>query len=341
MPSRVKKSGRKGGQQTLLDLGGSRYRDDDVYRGRFAPSPTGSLHLGSAVAALFAAAAARRAQGQLVLRIEDLDGPRNVEGSEASITADLGWLGIVFDEGPLSGGPSAPYRQSERTGLYEAALDQLARSGHVYLCDCSRREIASIASAPHEGDEGPPYPGTCRSFGMSRRPFKRPPAHRLRVPDRPITYLDSIHGPRSVPRSAISDFVLRRADGVFSYQLATLVDDVTMGITEAVRGADLLGSAPRQALLAELLGARAPAFLHVPLLTEPGGERLAKRRGALSLGRDRGVDPRDLIGRIAAAYGHPLQGRAGTLSDLAEKFDPARFPGESVSVGLLSAESIS
>ena len=272
-----------------------------------------------------------------MLRVDDLDGPRVVAGAEKSIASDLGWLGIEFDESPERGGMAAPYRQSERLSLYSAALDVLAERGHVYLCDCSRKEIASVASAPHDGDEGPAYPGTCREHGMRQRAFKRPPSVRVRVPDEPIDYLDSLRGRRSVPTGSVSDFVLRRGDGVFAYQLATIVDDVTMGIGEAVRGADLESSAPRQALLGRLLGAPAPRYLHVPLVRDDSGERLAKRLGALSLGREREVPPGEIVRRIAAAYGHALDGNPSEwLAELAEKFDPARFPSESVSVALLS-----
>lgn len=301
-------------------------------RGRFAPSPTGRLHLGSAAAAIFCAAAARRAGGRLVLRIEDIDAPRVVPGAEAAIVDDLAWLGVRFDEGPAEGGPSAPYRQSERLALYEAAIDVLARGGHTYLCDCSRAEIARVASAPHEGDEGPPYPGTCRSTGMGARRFKRPPSIRLRVPDEPVAYVDGASG--SVLARLAGDFVLRRGDGVFAYQLATLVDDLAMGVTEVVRGRDLVSSAPRQALLAQLLGAEPPRYVHVPLLLGPGGQRLAKRDGGVTIAdfRARDVRPEVLVRAIAAAYGHVVTEQAPPLEALAKMFDAARFPGESVDV---------
>src|SRR5262245_35216009 len=153
-----------------------------TYRGRFAPSPTGDLHLGSAAAALFCAAAARARDGALILRMEDLDTPRVIPGAHAAILDDLRWLGVAWDEGPDVGGSVAPYVQSERAPLYEAAIDLLAARGLTYLCDCSRAEIARVASAPHAGEEGPRYPGTCRPHGMRARPFRRPPAVRLAVP---------------------------------------------------------------------------------------------------------------------------------------------------------------
>lgn len=300
------------------------------YRGRFAPSPTGALHLGSAATALFAAAAARKVGGHLVCRVEDLDPPRLVAGSEASQLADLAWLGLRFDEGPHEGGSFGPYRQSERFGRYEAALETLARGGHTYLCDCSRAEIARVASAPHEGDEGPRYPGTCRDVPAVGRVFKRPPAVRLRVPDGTVTFEDTVHGTVTADASKTAgDFVLRRGDGVFSYQLAVTVDDVEMGITEVVRGSDLRSSAPRQALLARLLGATPPRYLHVPLLVGPDGARLAKRDGSITVGekRDRGVAASLLLQTIANAYGQDASGsHADPIGAVAASFDARRFP---------------
>lgn len=305
-----------------------------MYKGRFAPSPTGQLHLGSAAAALFCAAAARRAGGRLVLRIEDIDTPRVIEGVESLIERDLAWLGIGFDESPSKGGPSAPYRQSERLGLYEAALGVLARAGHVYLCDCSRADIARIASAPHLGEEGPVYPGTCRDLGMDVRAFKRAPAHRLRVGAGTLRYLDGVDGLVDIDASLVGDFVLRRGDGVFSYQLATLVDDLAMDVTEVVRGRDLISSAPRQAVLARLLGREPPVYTHIPLLAGRDGARLSKREGAVTIfgQRERGVASDVLSRAIAAAYGHPLSADGDPVGELAKKFDAARFPGECVDV---------
>ncbi|NUP12132.1 MAG: tRNA glutamyl-Q(34) synthetase GluQRS [Polyangiaceae bacterium] len=310
------------------------------YKGRFAPSPTGDLHLGSVATALFATVAARSAEGSIVLRVEDLDPPRTIPGSEASQLRDLAWLGFRFDEQPGDSGPSAPYRQSERLELYCAALDVLAREGHTYLCDCSRAEIARAASAPHEGEEGPRYPGTCRSFGMRERPFRRAPAVRLAVPiGRTIRYEDVLRGIcESRPSDDVGDFVLRRGDGVFAYQLAVVVDDLAMGVTDVVRGADLLSSAGRQALLFEMLGATAPRFLHVPLLVEAGGgERLAKRRSSYTIGmlRERSVSPVAILSTLARAYGQtaPVAGDGASFVDaLARTFDPQLFPTSPVAL---------
>lgn len=276
------------------------------YRGRFAPSPTGDLHLGTLATALVAAARARAAGGQLILRIEDIDTPRVVAGSEARQREDLRWLGLDWQEGPDVGGPVGPYRQSERAAYYEEALAKLAGQGLLYLCDCSRADIALVASAPHAGDEGPRYPGTCRRFGMGVRQWKRPPAVRLAVPDHSVAIDDALHG-RLVQHVAgeVGDFVLKRGDGVYAYQLAVVVDDLEMGITEVVRGVDLLASAPRQALLAELLGGRAPAWAHVPLVLAADGTRLQKRAPSHTLGesRDRGLTPAEVVARLARTLG--------------------------------------
>src|SRR5262245_56489349 len=249
-----------------------------MYRGRFAPSPTGDLHLGSAACALVGWLVARSSGGAFVLRVEDIDTPRVRKEIEARQLDDLRWLGIDWDEGPDAGGPHAPYRQSERTRLYDRALDELGRQGLTYLCDCSRAEIARVASAPHVGDEGPRYPGTCRELGLRERDWKRAPALRLRVPDREIVVEDRWQGKvvENVWR-AVGGFGLRRGEGVYAYQLAVVVDDLAMGITEVVRGADLLGSAARQTLLSELLGSRAPRYAHHPMIVSADGSRLAKR----------------------------------------------------------------
>ncbi len=300
------------------------------YRGRFAPSPTGDLHLGSAAAALFCAAAAKKNRGALVLRMEDIDTGRVVAGKAAEILDDLRWLGVAWDEGPDAGGPWAPYDQSARLPLYEAALEALGRARLTYFCDCSRAEIARAASAPHAGEEGPRYPGTCRAFGLEQRAFRRPPAVRLAVPEgAEVEVVDAVLGPLRERVGEISgDFVLRRGDGVFAYQLAVVADDLAMGITEVVRGADLASSAPRQALLARLLGGTPPSFAHVPLLLAADGSRLAKRAAGMPLRDQRasGRDPRELGRAIAAAYGHDLPEGEPVVEALAARLDWSALP---------------
>lgn len=306
------------------------------YRGRFAPSPTGDLHLGSAAAALFCAAAARRARGALVLRMEDLDTARVLPDKDAAILADLRWLGVSWGEGPDVGGDRGPYVQSARRARYQAALDALAARGLVYLCDCSRAEIARAASAPHEGEEGPRYPGTCRAHGMRARAFKRPPAVRLAVPDdAEIEVRDAVLGTlRERVAEVTGDFVLRRGDGVFAYQLAVVVDDLAMGVTEVVRGADLAASAPRQALLARLLGGEPPSFAHVPLLLGPDGARLAKRAPRMTLVEQRaaGRTGAEVARALARVYAHDPAESDDPVGALAAVLDWSRLRGLSARV---------
>jgi glutamyl-tRNA synthetase len=277
-----------------------------AYRGRFAPSPTGELHLGSAASALLGWLFARSNDGTFVLRVEDIDTPRVRPGIENQQLEDLRWLGIDWDEGPDVGGPCGPYRQSERIDRYDAAIADLESRGLVYPCDCSRAEIARVASAPHPGDEGPRYGGFCRQRSAGDRKFTRPPALRLRVPDRRIAVDVRLQG-RVAENvfDSVGDFVLRRGDGIYAYQLAVVVDDLAMGVTEVVRGADLLGSAARQALLFEALGGRVPGFAHHPMIVAPGGSRLAKRDSSTSIRalRDAGVAPATLVAALARALG--------------------------------------
>jgi glutamyl-tRNA synthetase len=268
--------------------------------------------------------------------MEDIDTARVVPGKAAAILDDLRWLGVAWDEGPDVGGPSAPYVQSERLALYTEAIDALAARGLTYLCDCSRAEIARVASAPHAGDEGARYPGTCRPHGMRPRAFRRPPAVRLAVPeDVEITVEDAVLGTiRERVFEGTGDFVLRRGDGVFAYQLAVVVDDLAMGVTEVVRGADLASSAPRQALLARLLGGEAPAFAHVPLLLGPDGARLAKRAPGMTLRDQRaaGRTGADLARSLARAYGHPVGEREDPVAALAGRLSWEKLSGLAVRV---------
>jgi glutamyl-tRNA synthetase len=285
------------------------------------------VHLGSAATALVAWLSARAAGGRFVLRVEDLDQPRVLADAEERQLDDLRWLGLDWDEGPDVGGPHAPYRQSARVAHYEAALAILARRDLLYYCDCSRAEIARVASAPHPGDEGPRYPGTCRDSGLRTRLWKRPPAVRLRVPAGNVTIEDAIQGTLVQDVAAtVGDFVLRRGDGVFAYQLAVVVDDLAMGVTEVVRGADLLGSSPRQALLATLLGGTPPRWAHVPLVLAPDGSRLAKRGGGVTVREQRaaGTPAGALVDALARLLGLPPRGSAAAMVNA---FDPGVLAG--------------
>ena len=267
-----------------------------AYRGRLAPSPTGYLHLGHARTFWTAQLRARAAGGALVLRNEDLDGARCRPEYVAAMLEDLRWFGFDWQEGPDRGGPHAPYNQSARLELYRAAFEQLRAAGLVYPCACSRRDIAESAAAPHEsglgGGDEPLYSGRCRPERLDTAERDRRTAWpraghswRFRVPDgQPIQFTDTALGPQSaVAGETFGDFVIWRREDLPSYQLAVTVDDAAMGITEVVRGADLLVSTFRQLLLYRALGLDAPQFHHCPLMLDDQGRRLAKRHDSLSL----------------------------------------------------------
>jgi len=268
---------------------------------RFAPSPTGDLHLGGAWTALASWALARARGGRVILRVEDIDTPRVVRGSSERILEDLAWLGFDWDEAPIF--------QSARTSVYEAALAKLDAAGLTYLCDCSRAEIARAASAPHAGEEGREtiYPGTCRDASPTRE-MKRLPAVRIRVPEGTrITFEDAVCGKveEDVAKS-VGDFVLRRGDGVFAYQLVVAIDDADERVSHVVRADDLLSSTARQILLMRLLGYDAnPSYIHVPLVVGPDGERLAKRTRGATVRElaERGVSPESIVGALAHGLG--------------------------------------
>ena len=290
------------------------------------------MHLGLARTALLAWLRARSLGGRFVPRIEDIDLPRVVKGSAESIMADLRWLGLDWDEGPDVGGPHAPYVQSERFGRYEQALSQLAQSGLAYPCTCSRKEV-SQASAPHGPSEfGAPYPGTCRS-GPSKpgAPF----ATRFRAPDELPWFVDGLRGERREP-IARGDFVLRRADGLFSYQLAVVVDDIDMAISEVVRGDDLSGCTGWQLALYEALGARPPAFVHLPLLLGPDGKRLAKRHASVALSwyREQGISSERVLGFLAASAGLVPRGTQLSARELVPEFKLERLSAQPAHVSL-------
>jgi glutamyl-tRNA synthetase len=280
---------------------------------RFAPSPTGDLHVGGAWAALASWVVARRPHpcaGRSLLRIEDLDTQRVVAGAEGRIAEDLRWLGLDWDE--------APERQSERSALYRAALARLDGQGLTYPCDCSRTDIARAANAPHAGEESR-YPGTCRDKDPARV-MKRPPATRVRVPDERIAYEDGAVGMVAQSLAAdIGDFVLRRGDGVFAYQLAVVVDDAAMGVTDVVRGADLVTSTPRQIWLARALGEAPPRYTHVALVVGPDGARLEKRSASTTIRglREAGVRAEAIIGRLAHGLGLAADPAPRTAADVA------------------------
>ena len=290
--------------------------------GRFAPTPSGRMHLGNAFSMLMAWLAARSAGGRMILRIEDLDTRAQDKSVAETLMRDAEWLGLTWDEGP--------YWQSERGEVYAQAIERLRELGLVYPCFCSRAELHA-ATAPHASDGTPIYQGTCRGLSaneVAARAAVRPPATRLMVPaeDDPagtIAFDDLAFG-HLVENLAheCGDFLVRRSDGVVAYQLADAVVDGFMGVTQVVRGCDLLGSVARQMYVQRLLGLPSPSYGHVPLLVAPDGRRLSKRDRDLDLGviRERGVRPERVVGALAAAVGLVEPGEELRASDLVELF---------------------
>jgi len=262
------------------------------YRGRIAPSPTGYLHLGHARTFWVAQQRAIAANGTLILRNEDLDRARCKPEFVTAMFEDLKWFGFEWQEGPDAGGPCASYNQSERLEIYRKSFEQLRQKALIYPCVCSRKDIQQALQAPHASDDEPIYPGTCRNRQLEAGARA---TWRFRVPDgEPISFTDQARGPQTfVAGKDFGDFVVWRHDDFPSYQLAVVVDDNAMRVTEVVRGADLLLSTARQLLLYRALGLAAPSFYHCDLMTDESGARLAKRHDALSLRalRLRGADP--------------------------------------------------
>lgn len=291
-------------------------------RGRFAPSPTGDLHLGNLRTALVAWVVARQAGSGFLVRMEDLDRVQAGAAHERSQLADLAALGLDWD-GPV-------VRQSERFDRYEAAIDRLAAAGLTYPCYCTRREVREAAAAPH-GDGSPEgaYPGTCRGLGPAERAAReasgRRPALRLLAGGPTVTVPDRVLGPVT---AVVDDVVLRRNDGVPAYNLAVVVDDAAQGVEEVVRADDLASSAPRQAHLAALLGLPAVTHAHVPLVLGPTGRRLAKRDGSVTLADQAaaGRSPAAVVGLLAASLGWAPPGVELRAGDLLGHADLAAIP---------------
>ncbi len=277
-------------------------------KGRFAPSPSGRMHLGNLFCALLSWLSARAENGSFLLRIEDLDPDRSKREYWGLLEADLAFLGLDFDEGGSRGGPFAPYFQSERSAYYESLFQKLDEKGLIYPCFCTRAQLHA-AQAPHGPQGDPVYSGVCRFLSpeeVRERERFRAPAMRLRVPEKKIIFHDGHYGEVAQNLSEeCGDFILRRSDGVFAYQLAVAADDAAMEVTQVVRGRDLLLSTPRQLLLYELLDLPAPKFTHTPLLLSPQGRRLSKRDGDISLEAlmKRGFTGEDITGRLAFLAG--------------------------------------
>lgn len=277
-------------------------------RSRYAPSPTGFLHLGNARTALAAYWHARAHGGHFVLRSEDLDRQRSRPEFTRANLAELRWLGLEWDEGPDVGGPFEPYAQSERFGLYEEALGTLEAQGDLFACFLSRKDLQGVASAPHGAP--PLYGDTQRKLNEALKAQKRAegkvPSLRFRVSTQnaqTVAFTDLLAGQQRF--DAVGDFVVRRADGQWAYQLAVVVDDIAMNITHVLRGDDLLPSTGAQLLLYNAFGAAPPEFLHLPLLLDSSGARMAKRKGSLTLTalREAGVKPKRVVGLLAYSLG--------------------------------------
>ncbi len=292
--------------------------------GRFAPSPTGPLHVGNLRTAVLAWLFARSSGAEFLLRVDDLDPVASREQHVRAHVADLRLLGVDWDHPVV--------RQSDRLDHYEAALARLDADGLLYPCYCTRREVQEAVAAPHGPSPEGTYPGTCRDLTGADRAQReaegRRPAWRVRAGGERVEVIDRLHGPFG---AEVDDFVVRRADGAPAYQVAVVVDDHDQGVTEVVRGDDLLATTPRQAWLAGRLKLPVPGYAHVPLVVGPDGERLAKRHGAVTLDdlRARGIDPPAVLAAMAASLIPALDaapGRVRSVAELVDSFDPGRLP---------------
>lgn len=285
--------------------------------GRFAPTPSGQLHLGNVLCAMLAYLSVRRDGGRFLLRIEDLDVPRCPKALGLQIIDDLTWLGFRWDEPPLW--------QSERTEIYAHALSCLERLGVTYPCFCTRAQLQT-SFAPNLGDTQRVYPGTCRRLSAeeaAQLSRLRSPAIRLRVPEAEIAFMDGLYGEqrKNLARDC-GDFIIRRSDGLFGYQLAVVVDDALSGVTQIVRGRDILSATPRQLYLQRLLGYPEPSYFHIPLLTDAQGRRLAKRDRALPLAAlAKHSTPEEILGSLAYSAGIQSEPRPDKLEAFIELFD--------------------
>lgn len=290
--------------------------------GRLAPSPTGAQHVGNARTYLIAWLSSRSRGGKVLLRIEDIDSPRVKPWAVQQALDDLRWLGLDWDGPPLV--------QTERLSHYQEALDQLRARELVYPCTCTRGDIEAAASAPHEEQEGPVYPGTCAQRQVKDAiPLSQPYAWRFRVGSEPVGFEDGFRGRVQIDlRRAGGDFVVWKSSGTPAYQLAVVVDDAATGVTEVVRGDDLVPSTPRQLLLYRALNLEAPRFVHVPLVVGPDGRRLAKRHGDTRLAtlRQAGVKAEALVGLLAWSCGWLAEIRPIASGELLERFQLTSLP---------------
>jgi glutamyl-tRNA synthetase len=300
-------------------------------RCRFAPAPTGYLHVGGARTALFNWLFARHHSGRFVLRLEDTDRKRSTDEAVTYLIDALRWLGIDWDEGPEVGGPSGPYRQTERMEHYTSVADDLLQSGRAYFCYCTPEELEDRRRAALKRGETPGYDGRCRNLtDAQRRAFEaegRPRALRFAMPGTDITVHDLIRGETHFPADDLRDFVILRSDGTPTYLLAAAVDDVLMKMSHVIRGEDLLPSTPRQLQLIAAMGAEPPAYAHLPLIVGPDRQPLSKRHGSVALEsfRDQGYLPDALVNYLALlGWSYDETTTFFGRKDLIEKFDLAR-----------------
>ena len=292
--------------------------------GRFAPTPSGRMHLGNVFAALIAWLSVRSRDGEMVLRMEDLDTQRTSEEFAQVLRDDLGWLGLDYDRETEA--------QSKRSAVYDRYFEKLQDMGLLYPCYCTRSQLHGV-NAPHLSDGTYVYPGTCRNLTQSQREaFKRAPSWRVQVPDKIWQVEDFVQGHYELNLATeCGDMVVRRADGVYVYQIAVTVDDGEAGVTEVVRGMDLLSSAPRQMYLQELFGFPHPEYGHVPMLLAQDGRRLSKRDRDLDLGELRKhLKPEELIGALAFAAGLIDRRCAVSARELAGEFQWKKLRGDSI-----------
>lgn len=297
-----------------------------MIRGRFAPSPSGRMHLGNAMSAMLAWLSAKSKGGEVVLRIEDLDPSRSRIEHAQAIMDDFLWMGLPWEERSPD--------QSSRSSVYNEALEKLREKGLVYPCYCSRGELHA-ASAPHASDGRVIYGGTCRNLTeVERREKTKVPAWRLIMPEDTIGFVDGLQGLQELSlQKELGDIIVRRADGVAAYQLAVVVDDAAAGITEVVRGRDLLSSTPAQLYLYELLGLKAPEFYHVPMLLAPDGRRLSKRDGDLDFSALRKkYSPEEIIGLLAFLCGLIPSWEKVTAKELVREFSWDKVKKEDIIV---------
>ncbi|MEM6431625.1 MAG: tRNA glutamyl-Q(34) synthetase GluQRS [Deinococcota bacterium] len=306
-----------------------------MIRGRFAPSPTGYLHLGNARTALVAWCAARQAGGQWVIRIEDIDRDRSKAEYVTANLRELRWLGLTWDEGAELGGPYGPYEQHKRTEFYEAALRRLEQQPNIQLFNCylSRKDLRELASAPHAHGAAPVYGSAERELNAhlkdSKQQAGKQPSLRLAMPNKAISFTDDLAGHQVLSvAEAMGDIVLKRADGMWAYHLAVVVDDIAMNISQVVRGDDLLTSTAAHLFLYEALDATPPSYLHVPLLLDEHGERIAKRRGGYTLTalQEQDVLAERVLGLLAYSLNLQPHLKLMSLAEVLEQFSIQRIP---------------